>query len=96
MVIPRLNLCLIDAELLSFWLVVGRWVQELSEPKGTLVQMLTRTRITNPEMTDSAVVALVLGEMQSRGLIKLNPDEDKEPNEGEPRAMWSVEETLCL
>jgi len=35
--------------------------------------MLTRSRITNPEMTDSAVLAMVLGEMQSRGLIKSPP-----------------------
>jgi hypothetical protein len=59
--------------------------------------MLTRTRITTPGVTDSEVLAMVLDEMQSRGLLGEKPDEDKKPsNEGEPQAMWSVEETLCL
>jgi hypothetical protein len=50
--------------------------------------MLTRSRLANPATTDSAVLAMVLGEMQSRGLINLKPDEG---NEGEPQAMRSVE-----
>ena len=32
---------------------------------------------TNPEMTESAVLAMVLDDMQFLGLIELNPDKDK-------------------
>jgi len=40
---------------------------------------------------------MMLGEMQSRGLIKLRPDEDNKPrNEAKPQAMWSIEEDVYL
>jgi len=58
--------------------------------------MLTRTRITTPETPDSIVLAMVLGEMQSRGLIKSKPDDGKKPGKGEPQAVRSVEEDLHL
>ncbi len=59
--------------------------------------MLTRKRITDPGMTDSAVLAMLLGEMQSRGLTKLKPDEDKKPsNEPQPQPTWSVEENVYV
>ena len=32
---------------------------------------------TNPEMTESAVLAMVLDDMQFLGLIELKPDEDE-------------------
>jgi hypothetical protein len=31
---------------------------------------------TNPEMTESAVLAMVLSDMEFLGLIELNPDKD--------------------
>ena len=34
---------------------------------------------TNPEMTDSTVLARVLDDMQFLGLIELIPDEDEKP-----------------
>jgi hypothetical protein len=58
--------------------------------------MLTRTRITTPETPDSIVLAMVLGEMQSRGLIKSKPNNGKKPGKGEPRAVRSAEEDLRL
>ena len=42
---------------------------------------------TNPEMTDSAVLAMVLDDMQFLGLIELKPDEDEKPAiKGKPQA----------
>jgi hypothetical protein len=58
--------------------------------------MLTRTRITTPETPDSIVLAMVLGEMRSRGLTKSKPDAGKKPGKGEPQAVRSVEEDLHL
>ena len=50
--------------------------------------MLTRTRITNPEVRDSDVLAMVLDEMQGRGLLGKKPDEDEKPsNEGKTQAI---------
>jgi hypothetical protein len=58
--------------------------------------MLTRTRITNPEITGSAVLAMVLDEMQARGLTNLKPDEDKKPSDvAELQTMWPVED-VCV
>ena len=43
--------------------------------------MLTRTRIAN--LRDSEVLAIVLDELQRRGLLGKTPDEDEKPsNEG--------------
>ena len=40
----------------------------------------------NPEMTESAVLAFVLDDMQFLGLIELKPDEDEKPAiEGKPQ-----------
>ena len=58
--------------------------------------MLTRTRITTPETPDSIVLAMVLGEMQSRGLIKSKFDDGKKPGKEESRAVRSVEKDLHL
>jgi hypothetical protein len=39
--------------------------------------MLTRARVTKPEMTDSAILRRVFNDMQSLGLIEL--DSNKKP-----------------
>ena len=42
---------------------------------------------TNLQMTNSAVLAMVLDDMQFLGLIELNPDEDEKPAiKGKPQA----------
>jgi hypothetical protein len=41
--------------------------------------MLIRSLEFDPATTNSSVLAMMLREMQSRGLTKLEPDEDRRP-----------------
>jgi hypothetical protein len=46
--------------------------------------------IEMPEVTGSAVLAMVLDEMEALGLIKLKPDSDKEPANRDSQAQEQV------
>jgi hypothetical protein len=66
--------------------IAGSFVQDLFLPR--FLRQLEETPVkTKPEMTETSILAMVIDDMESLGLIKLSPDAEKKPLiEGKPQA----------
>jgi hypothetical protein len=61
--------------LLLLWLWELKLGFRIYDPHRRDLAMLTRSQLAKSKMTDSAVLAMVVGEMQSAGLTTLAPGE---------------------